>query len=259
MENFKIAIIGSGNVAWHLAPALENAGHTITEVYSRDIYRAEKIVSQLYSSESKDDLDFSESEAEIYIIAVSDHAIAGIADEIILPEESILAHTSGTMPLDILAYSSASYTAVMYPLQSFSKSRPLDFEDVPFLLESDDQTTLQKIKKLTKSLSPLQYIVNSKDRMALHVAAVFASNFTNHMIRISEEIMQRQGLDFEMLQPLIIEQISKTIDLGPQAAQTGPAVRGDLNTLDQHHQFLNYNEQLAEIYKRISQDIIDVN
>jgi predicted short-subunit dehydrogenase-like oxidoreductase (DUF2520 family) len=256
---FSIAIIGTGNVAWHLAPALENAGHTITEVYSRDLHRASKITERLYATEPKDDLDFSESQAEIYLLAVSDHAIPDIADSIILPEGSILAHTSGSMPLQILAYSSASYTGIFYPLQSFSKSREIDFEDVPFLLESDDQTILQKLKSLAKTISPHQYIVKSKDRQALHIAAVFASNFINHLLRISEDIMHRQGLDYEMLKPLIIEQVSKSLQLGAKSSQTGPAVRGDINTLDLHYQFLNYNDNIAEIYKLISQDIIDSN
>ena len=256
---FSIAIIGTGNVAWHLAPALENAGHTITEVYSRDIHRASKVTGRLYATEPKDDLDFSGSEAEIYIIAVSDHAIPAIADSIILPEGSILVHTSGSVPLQVLAYSSATYTGIFYPLQSFSKSRKIDFEEVPLLLESDDQAILQKLKILAKSLSPQQYVVKSKDRMALHVAAVFASNFTNHLMRLAEDIMNRQGLDFDMLKPLIIEQINKSLEMGAKQAQTGPALRGDINTLDLHYQFLNYNEQVAEIYKLISQDIIDSN
>ncbi|AWW30540.1 DUF2520 domain-containing protein [Echinicola strongylocentroti] len=259
MGKYKIAVIGTGNVAWHLAPALENAGHTVTEIYSRDFHRAEKIVNQLYTAEVKTDLDFSESQARVYIIAVADAAISQIADAIILPENSILVHTSGSMPLDVLNYSSASYTGIFYPLQSFSKSRQIEMDEVPFLLESDDQATLLCLKKLAKSLSPNCYVVKSKDRKALHIAAVFASNFTNHMIRIAEEVMRRQGLDFDMLQPLIIEQISKTLEIGAKAAQTGPAVRGDLNVLDMHHQFLNYNDQIAEIYKIISQDIIDAN
>lgn len=254
---FKIAILGTGNVAWHLAPALEDAGHTITEVYGRDIEKIESITKRLYTAESKEDLDFSESEAEIFILAVSDQAISDLADEIILPEDSILVHTSGSVPLEILGYSSASYTGIFYSLQTFSKDRSIDFSEVPFLLESEDETTLQKLKKLAKSLSPLQYLIKSKDRLALHIAAVFASNFSNHMLRISEEIMARQGLDFEMMKPLIIETISKSLELGARGAQTGPAIRSDLNTLDVHYQFLNYNEQVAEIYRLISQDIID--
>lgn len=254
---FKIAILGTGNVAWHLAPALEEAGHTLTEVYGRDLEKAASITARLYTAEPKDDLDFSESEAEIFILAVNDQAISTLADEVILPEGSILVHTSGSVPLDVLGYSSASYTGIFYPLQTFSKDRALDFVDVPFLLESDDQTTLQKLKKLAKSLSPQTYVVKSKDRKALHVAAVFASNFTNHMLRLSEEIMARQGLDYEMLKPLIIETISKSLEIGAKRAQTGPAIRSDFNTLDTHYQFLNYNEQVAEIYRLISQDIID--
>lgn len=256
---FKVAILGTGNVAWHLAPALEEAGHTVTEIYGRDLTKAKSLIKNLYTAEAKEDLDFSESEAEIYILAVSDQAISELADELILPEESVLVHTSGSVPMDILGYSSATYTGIFYPLQTFTKDREMDFREVPFLLESDDQETLQKLKKLAKSLSPLQYTIKSKDRMALHIAAVFASNFSNHMLRLAEEIMNRKGLDYEMLKPLIIETISKSFELGAKRAQTGPALRADFTTLEAHYQFLNYNEQVAELYKLISQDIIDSN
>src|SRR5690606_41556450 len=114
-------------------------------------------------------------------------------------------------------------------------------------------------QSLAEGLSPRQYVVQSKDRMALHVAAVCPSTSTRHRIRLSEDIMNRQGLDFDMLKPLIIEQINKSLEMGAKQAQTGPALRGDINTLDLHYQFLNYNEQVAEIYKLISQDIIDSN
>ncbi len=254
---FKIAILGAGNVAWHLAPALENAGHEITEVYSRDLKSADVILERLYAAEAVDNLDFSESKAEIYILAVSDQALQEISDEIILPEDSILIHTSGTVPLEVLGYSSASYTGVFYPLQSFTRGREMELDEVPFLLESEDEETLQKLKKLGKSISQNIHQVRSKDRKAVHVAAVFAGNFTNHMIRISEEIMRRQGLDFEILKPLIVESISKSLKLGSKNSQTGPAAREDYETLEEHHQFLNYNEQFAEIYRLISQDIID--
>lgn len=254
---FKIAILGAGNVAWNLAPALEDAGHEITEVYSRDIRKAKEITERLYSTEPTDNLDFSESKAQIFILAVKDSAISEVADEVILPEGSILVHTSGAVPLDVLGYSSASYTGIFYPLQSFTKGKKMEMDEVPFLLESEDEEILQKLKKLAKSLSPMIYTVRSKDRKAIHVAAVFASNFTNHMIRIAEEIMRRQGLDFEMLKPLIIETISKSLQLGAKNAQTGPAIREDYETLEDHHRFLNYNEELAEIYRLISQDIID--
>ncbi|MCC5936715.1 MAG: DUF2520 domain-containing protein [Lunatimonas sp.] len=256
---FKIAILGTGNVAWHLSGALESAGHIITEVYGRNLQHAEKITDRLYATEAKDDLDFSESEAEIFILAVCDQAIASLADAVILPEGSILVHTSGSMPLEILGYSSASYTGILYPLQSFSKHHRLDFSDVALLLESDDADTLKKLRKLAGSLKSPHYTVKSKDRKAVHVAAVFASNFTNHLIGIAEGIMERQSLDFEMLKPLIIEQISKALEIGATRAQTGPALREDLDTLESHHHFLQYDEQLAEIYRIISQNILDAS
>ena len=159
--------------------------------------------------------------------------------------------------MEVLSQSSASYVGVFYPLQSFTKGKKVDFEEVPFLLESEDEGTLQLLKKVAKSLSQLVYILRAKDRQAVHVAAVFASNFSNHMLRIAEEILHRQGLDKEMLKPLIIESISKSLQLGARKAQTGPAIREDYETLETHHHFLAYNEQLAEIYRLISQDIID--
>ncbi|MEX0883805.1 MAG: Rossmann-like and DUF2520 domain-containing protein [Cyclobacteriaceae bacterium] len=256
---FNIAIIGTGNIAWHLATSLENAGHVITEVYGRDMRKAEKITAHLYGTDGKDDLDFTNSGARVFIIAVKDQAIAEIADAVLLPEGSILVHTSGSMPLEILAYSSADQTGIFYPLMSFSRQKGVSLDDVPILLDSEDRETLITLKKLAKSLSGQIYEIRSKDRKAIHVAAVFASNFTNHMIGIAEEILQRQGLDFEMMKPLIVEQINKTLTIGAKAAQTGPAQREDMETLENHYHFLSYNDQLAEIYRLISQDIIDAH
>ena len=253
----KIAILGAGNLAWNLAPALEDAGHEITEVYARDLQKAKEITERIYTATPKDDLDFSESSAGLFILAIKDDALSEIADQVILPEGSVLVHTSGAIPMEVLAQSSASYVGVFYPLQSFTKGKKVDFEEVPFLLESEDEGSLQLLKKVAKSLSQLVYILRGKDRQAVHVAAVFASNFTNHMLRIAEDILHRQGLDPELLKPLIIESISKSLQLGARKAQTGPAIREDYETLETHHHFLAYNEQLAEIYRLISQDIID--
>ena len=254
---FKIAILGAGNLAWNLAPALEDAGHEITEVYARDIHKAKEITERIYSATPKDDLDFSDSRAELFILAIKDDALSEVADQAILPEGSVLVHTSGAIPMEVLSQSSASYVGVFYPLQSFTKGKKVDFEEVPFLLESEDEGSLQLLKKVAKSLSQLVYILRAKDRQAVHVAAVFASNFTNHMLRIAEDILHRQGLDPELLKPLIIESISKSLQQGARKAQTGPAIREDYETLEAHHHFLAYNEQLAEIYRLISQDIID--
>ncbi|WP_162419062.1 Rossmann-like and DUF2520 domain-containing protein [Cyclobacterium roseum] len=254
---FTIAIIGTGNVAYHLSSALENGGHVISEIYGRDLAAAEKLSSRLYGTEACDVLDFTESSARIYILAVSDQAVAGIAEAILLPENSTLLHTSGVLPLDILAQSSADFTGILYPLQSLTKGREIGFEEVPFLLEADEFETIKKLKILCKSLSSPYYLVPSSERRAIHVAAVFASNFTNHMLLVAEALMRQQGLDFEMLKPLIIEQINKSLQMGAKASQTGPAVRGDFDTLENHLRFLATNEQWAEIYQMVSQDILD--
>lgn len=254
---YKIAILGAGNVAWHLAPALENIGHEVMQIYARDIRQATKITERLYMAEPTDLVDFSESNAEIFILAVTDSGIPNLADEVILPEGSLLVHTSGSQPLSILGYSSASFTGIMYPLQSFTKGRKLDFAEVPFLIESEDDSSLTKIRNLATSLSGQVYDVKSTDRKAIHIAAVFASNFTNHLIRIAEEIIEKQGLDFEILKPLLVESLSKTLEIGAKNAQTGPASRADVDTLEDHLQFLRKNDTISEIYRLISQDIMD--
>ncbi|SHM54080.1 Predicted oxidoreductase, contains short-chain dehydrogenase (SDR) and DUF2520 domains [Cyclobacterium lianum] len=256
---FEIAILGTGNVAWHLSSALENAGHVITEIYGRDLGKAEKIAARLYGTEARDHLDFTESPANLYILAVSDQAIAGLAESIILPEESILVHTSGNVSLDILSYSSADYTGILYPLQSFTRGREIGFEEVPFLLETVEPQTMKILQSICRSMSSPFYAVPSNERKAIHVAAVFAANFTNHLIGLSEQIIHQHGLDFDMLKPLIVEQINKTLQMGATRAQTGPAIREDYETLEDHHDFLQYNVQLAEIYRLISQNIIDSN
>lgn len=252
-----VSVIGTGNVAWHLSSALENAGHEIMEVYGRNVHKANQLASRLYATEAQDHLDFTESHAKLFIIAVSDQAVPSIAEAILLPEGSILVHTSGTLTLDILSYSSADYTGILYPLQGFTKFRELSFQEVPFLLESGDNRTLKTLKKLCKSLKAPVYEIGSKERKSIHLAAVFAANFTNHMVYLAESIMKRQGLDFDILKPLIIEQMNKTLTLGASDAQTGPAIRADIDTLENHHDFLAYNEQLAEIYRSISQSIMD--
>ncbi|WP_375584047.1 Rossmann-like and DUF2520 domain-containing protein [Cyclobacterium xiamenense] len=254
---YKIAMIGTGNVAYHLSAALENAGHILTEVYGRNLGAAEQLASRLYGTEACDSLDFTESDASLYILAVSDTAVASIAEAVLLPEGSTLLHTSGTLPLDILGYSSADHTGILYPLQSLSKGREIDFEEVPFLLEGDGTKTLKMLKDVCKSLSSPYYEVASAKRRSIHVAAVFASNFTNHMLLLAESLIKNQGLSFDMLKPLVVEQINKSLQMGAKAAQTGPAVRGDFDTLENHLQYLSPNEKVAEIYQLISQNIID--
>jgi predicted short-subunit dehydrogenase-like oxidoreductase (DUF2520 family) len=254
---YHISFVGAGNVAWHLAPALENVGHFVYEVHTANGKSAKKLVGNLYNAQVKEDLDFSDSPSQIFILAVPDDAIQSIVQEMKLPEQSLIVHTSGSKGLDVLEYSSAAATGVFYPLQTFSKNKKIDFDSIPFLLESENEEALNILKRLAKSLSKNIKLVSTAQRKQMHLAAVFSCNFTNHMMSISEKIMQNAGLDFSLLHPLISETVEKALKHSPYSVQTGPAKRGDLETLDKHMEMLQSDENVQEIYKLISQHILD--
>lgn len=252
-----VSFIGSGNVAWHLAPALDNTDFAVREVYSRNRKHAAALADRLYQSEIVSSLDFSASNSRIFIIAVSDDAIEDIVQEIILPPGAILLHTSGSQPLSILAYAPTSHIGVFYPLQTFTINQKIDFKEVPIFVESENTETEKVLLTMAKAISKKVYKISAAKRVALHVAAVFASNFTNHMLAIAQEILHDHKLDFELIKPLVVETINKSLMIGPEKAQTGPAKRGDLKILDRHVEFLQEDEAVAEIYKVISQHIVD--
>jgi predicted short-subunit dehydrogenase-like oxidoreductase (DUF2520 family) len=252
-----VSFIGSGNLAWHLAPALDNTGFSVKEVYSRNRRNTEALIERLYHAKAKNTLDFSDSLSRIFIVAVADDAILDVAHGIVLPAEAILLHTSGSQALDVLSYAATAGTGVFYPLQTFSKNKRVDFEQIPFFLESGDPETERTMLRMANAISKKVYRISSDQRKALHVAAVFASNFTNHILAISRDLMVQNKLDFEWMKPLIAETISKSLTLSPGQAQTGPARRGDLEILDKHLEFLQRDEAVAGIYRVISQHIID--
>lgn len=257
MRSSNVSFIGSGNLAWHLAPALDNTDFAVREVYSQDPSHAAALVERLYQANRKSSLDFSSSPSGIFIIAVSDDVIQEVVQEIVLPENAILVHTSGSQPLSSLGYAATPNIGVFYPLQTFSKARKVDFREVPIFIESENSATEKVLMTMAKAISKKVHKISSADRKSLHVAAVFASNFTNHMLTVAKEILHNHSLSFDHLHPLIAETINKALSLGPDQAQTGPAKRGDLEILDQHMEFLNNDEQVAEIYKVISQHIVD--
>lgn len=251
-----VSIVGSGNVAWHLAPALDNTDFAVREVFSRNPRNAEALVERLYHAEVRTSLDFSSSSSDVFVIAVSDDAIPQVVSEIRVPNEAVLVHTSGSQPLSVLE-GAASHIGVFYPLQTFTKGKKIDFAQVPIFLESSDRATATTLTKMTRAISGAVHQVTSSQRLALHIAAVFASNFTNHMVTLAHDVLRSNKLDSELMKPLIAETINKALALGPEAAQTGPASRGDLETLDRHYDFLQNDAELAEVYRIISQHIVD--
>ncbi len=257
MKENSVSFIGAGNLAWHLAPALDNAGYAVREVFSRNEKNANAVAERLYECEVVSDPDFSQSPSTIFVLAVSDDAIPEVLESLVLPEDAILVHTSGSQPLSVLNDFPVRDTGVFYPLQTFSKGRKVDLERVPIFVESANDTVIRTLTAMGKAISRTVITISSEERKALHVAAVFASNFTNHMLTIAQQIMRGHNMKYELLKPLIAETLNKSLELGPVAAQTGPARRGDLQILDAHMEFLADDAELAEIYKNVSQHIID--
>ena len=252
-----MAIIGAGNLAWHLAPALDNCGYAVKEVYSRDRKKANALVKRLYQAVPAGDLDFSDSNSRLFIVCIPDDAIEEVVKEIVLPDEhAILIHTSGSIPIQALEYAATQHVGVFYPLQTFSKSRKANFSEIPVLIEASDLSTEEILIRIAKSISKIVKRVSSTNRKAIHVAAVFACNFTNHMITLSKAILDDEGLDFELLKPLISETINKSLEIGPGNAQTGPARREDFQTMDAHFDYLE-EPAVQEIYRIISQNILE--
>jgi predicted short-subunit dehydrogenase-like oxidoreductase (DUF2520 family) len=261
----KISIIGAGNVAWHLAHQLEEVGHSIEEIWSRDFENAQKMAEEMYDANALEELNFSESSSRFFIIAVADDAIETIIKQLVLPENSIIVHTSGTKSLSefenwLNVYSDIKVkSGVLYPLQTFTKKLKIDFEkQVPICVEASDPETEDVLVKMAQDLSETAYIVNSRERKTLHLAAVIACNFTNHLWVIAKELMDEEELNFGMIKPLIKETMRKAMFVDdPAFVQTGPARRGDIETLENHKTMLkNKTENVQKIYEEITESIL---
>lgn len=258
----RISFVGAGNVAWHLAQALELAGHHIVEVYSRDTRNARRLVNKLYDTLVAPDLDFAESTAEVIVIAVADDTLADVVSRIVLPEHCTVVHTSGTKSLEELrqlieVYSDVpAQTGVFYPLQTFSRDVPLQFADIPMCIEASDTVTEQLLVQLAQDISNVVYLMSSEERRILHVAAVFACNFTNHLLTISKRILDAEHLEFDLLKPLVRETMRKALEApDPAAVQTGPARRGDQQIIEKHLDYLERYPAWQGLYEVLSESI----
>lgn len=257
MKSLSIALLGTGNVAWHLSRTLENAGHIISHVYDRDITKAEKFAMDFFNASTSDSLDLSDVDASLFVMAIADDGIEEVAQQLELPSNAILVHTSGTVPLNVLGYAQTHNIGVFYPLQTFSKGKTLDFSEIPICIEGESNDTVDLLRSLAGSISSSVHHLNSNQRKIIHLSAVFACNFSNHMFTISKGILKSNDMDFELLKPLIVETLNKSFDIGPDNAQTGPAMRGDMETLDKQFDSLSNDPAVADIYRLISQNIID--
>ncbi len=253
---YDISIIGAGNVGWHLATALEHAGHSVHEIYSQHPANAEALVGNLYQAEVLDSLDLIDSKANIFIIAVPDRIIPEILEKLFVPENSIVMHTSGTVPASIFEDTFDNY-GVLYPLQTFSKHKAVDFKQIPLCIEANNKDSYKIIKSLSTTLSDHVEKIDSEARKHLHLAAVFACNFTNHLYKITEDYLEQRRIDSSLLFPLIEETTTKFMEIGPKAAQTGPARRSDITTMNAHLKLLADHPEMGKFYKLFSQSILD--
>jgi predicted short-subunit dehydrogenase-like oxidoreductase (DUF2520 family) len=252
----KIALVGTGNVAWHLANAFRQTAHQIVEVYGRDSQKANELAGYL-NAFHQESLDFQESQAEIILLAVSDNALPEIIRQIQLTSYQIVAHTSGSTPMAVFEnLQNQANFGVFYPLQTFSKTRKVAMREVPFCIEGNSTQTITCLKALAEAISPKVYLIGSDERLKLHLAAVFANNFVNHLLGISQEILRNENLPFELLKPLIQETFSKAIEAeNIFAIQTGPARRNDQIIIQKHLQLLESDKLKQKIYEIISESI----
>ena len=226
----KIVLIGAGNVATHLGIALQKAGCLILQVYSRTEESASALAARL-SVDYTIVPDEIRRDADLYIVALKDAVLRQLA------------------PVLVKGY------GVLYPMQTFSKQREVDFNTVPFFIEASAPAEVELLRMVAVRLSPKVYEVTSGQRRYLHLAAVFACNFANHMYALSSHILEKQGIPFEVMLPLIDETAGKVHELSPTQAQTGPAVRYDENVISKHLEMLADEESLQELYEKISKSI----
>lgn len=255
--SYHLSFIGAGNVAWHLAQKFEQEGHRVHEIYSRDLAKAQALTHQLRLAEPVDHLNFSTSKARLFIVAVTDDAIREVVSKLVLPPKTLLVHTSGSQPMASLTHRSTTHMGVFYPLQTFSKDKPIDFSHIPICLETAHWEDLEILQQLAASISQNVRVISSQERAVLHVAAVFACNFTNYLLGIAEKLLAEHQIGLDILQPLITETLQKALEIGPENAQTGPAARGDIATIQRHLEFLKNHEDYAEIYKLLSRHIAE--
>ncbi len=251
MKYYKIGFVGAGNVAWHLAQDLEKAGHFVPVMYSQNQENARILASQLYDTQVLENLDFSEWELDLLILAVSDDALKLVAQMLVVQENTIVVHTSGSQPMDVLDILGDDF-GVIYPLQTFTKEKGIDLSDTPFCIEAINTKVHEVLFSVAKSLSNKVLVLPSEQRKSLHLAAVFANNFTNHMLFWAKTISDAEGLDFQLFKPLVKETVEKAFLMMPELAQTGPARRGDQKTIASHLALLENNPELTALYKSLS-------
>ena len=252
MKEYKVVIIGSGNVAEAFATALSKSANRVVQVYARNRERGEKLAAIAACSWC---CDPSQIEiADIYLLCVSDRAIVEVASALTLPADAIIAHTAGCGTLEMLP--KTARRAIIYPFQTFSAGRSVDFSKIFLFIEAEDEATHNEATDFAKSITQNVRTADASLREKIHLTGVLTSNFVNNMYATAAEVITEAGLDFDVIAPIIAETAAKAIDSrNPSNVQTGPAVRGDIQTLERHRRLIGSNSLLRKMYDIISENI----
>ncbi len=244
--------IGAGNLATQLSNAFRNKGFKITQVYSRTEQSAKTLADSLSTNYTTSVKEIDKN-ADIYFVALKDSVFAEVLSQFDF-ENKVVVHCSGSLPL--LALESYSENiGVFYPLQTFSKTREVDFSEIPIFIESSSIQNEKLLLQIANEISGSVAVIDSEKRRFLHIAAVFACNFVNHLYAIGAEILKSKDIPFDVLKPLIIETAGKVQELEPEKAQTGPAVRFDENIINSHLNELKEFGDYKQLYRSISKSI----
>ncbi|WP_367947470.1 Rossmann-like and DUF2520 domain-containing protein [Acinetobacter sp. BY484] len=255
-NKMRISIIGAGRVAYHLACVL-SAQHDIVQIYSRTLGKAQQLAEQCQAQAVARAEELSDH-VDLVIIAVSDQSIASVIEQIhpYLPH-NLIVHTSGSTHLNVLKKVHVR-VGVFYPLQTFSLERQIDWQQTPLFIEAVHEQDQALLSELANSLSYRVYAYNSSQRLSLHLAAVFACNFSNYCYDMAKQVVDAEQVDFSLLYPLMLETANKATQNDPKQMQTGPAMRGDRNILSMHQAMLEQSQRgdLVEVYALLSQQIL---
>jgi predicted short-subunit dehydrogenase-like oxidoreductase (DUF2520 family) len=254
MFHGNISFAGAGNVSAALCKKIFESGIKVDLIVSVSEKNGRTLAESCGASWSPI-LEFPLS-TDIIIVAVPDHKLKNVLENIRCRPDTLVAHTAGSMGLDLFPEYLLK-KGVFYPLQTFSRERKIDFTDLPILLESADIQSSALLEELAASIGGKTFFVKTEQRIMLHLAAVFICNFTNHMLTGGKQVAEKAGIPFEIFYPLLRETVSKAIELGPENSQTGPAVRNDQNTIEKHLELLSFSPELSKIYKEITMAIIN--
>jgi predicted short-subunit dehydrogenase-like oxidoreductase (DUF2520 family) len=255
MQKKKISIIGSGNVANHLAQIFFEKKLSIVEIYSRNKVEGKKLADKINVAYTSD-IKSVGSNSDIIIMAISDDAIPLVCKELDLNDQ-ILAHTSGIANTEDLKIATKNY-ACFYPLQTFTKGHSVEFSNIPILINAANAKTLSELKTIAYKISDTVTEISDIERQKLHLSAVIVNNFTNHLFTLSSQYLSKNKIDFNLLKPLIQETVNKISNSKPEANQTGPAKRNDKKTIEKHFSLIE-DEDLITIYKILTKSIYDTH